>query len=73
MHSRLARHLVRQLQGRWMCDYAPSTLGSVGDMVQSPPGLSAAEFFISVIFLLLEVLLLGEVVGHALICSGPVE
>lgn len=73
MHSRLARHLVRQLQGGWMCDYGPSTLGSIADMVQSPTGLSAAEFLISVVSLFLEVLLLGEVVGHALLCSGPVE
>lgn len=34
-----------------MCDRAPSTLGSVGGMVQSPTGLSAAEFLISLTFL----------------------
>lgn len=56
-----------------MCDRAPSTLGSVGGMVQSPTGLSAAEFLISVTFLFLGVLLLGEVVGHALLCSGLAE
>lgn len=34
-----------------MCDRAPSTLGSIGGMVQSPTGLSAAEFLISLTFL----------------------